>query len=193
MLTCGILMTPFHSSQGNPYRIRLDTGTEVWGPKDTNLYVRDEQEPVIKHPLRFKVGDEVLANTAAGRKFEPGRIKEVWDVGYAVFFPSANSLSLSTCLLVCLSLPLPLVVCVVCVQLCLSSRTDSRVYTHTPALAHLHTLALLPHTRTRTYTHLGYGCAAKQQGWAPLQDCALQRVRGMVPKRLGRGHCAEVV
>eukprot|EP00729_Bicosta_minor_P003598 gene3598-1489_t len=68
--------------QGNPYRIRLDTGTEVWGPKDTNLYVRDEQEPVIKHPLRFKVGDEVLANTAAGRKFEPGRIKEVWDAGH---------------------------------------------------------------------------------------------------------------
>jgi hypothetical protein len=24
----------------NPYRIKLDTGTEVWGPKDTNLYAR---------------------------------------------------------------------------------------------------------------------------------------------------------
>lgn len=152
MLTCGILMTPFHSSQGNPYRIRLDTGTEVWGPKDTNLYVRDEQEPVIKHPLRFKVGDEVLANTAAGRKFEPGRIKEVWDVGYAAFFPSANSLSLSTCLLVCLSLPLPLVVCVVCVQLCLSSRTDSRVYTHTRTRTPAHSCTLAAHTHAHVHS-----------------------------------------
>ena len=26
--------------EGNPYRIRLDNGTEVWGPDDDDTYVR---------------------------------------------------------------------------------------------------------------------------------------------------------
>ena len=26
--------------EGNPYRIKLDSGTEVWGPDDEDTYVR---------------------------------------------------------------------------------------------------------------------------------------------------------
>ena len=62
--------------QENPYRIELEDGTNVWGPEDTNNFVRD-RTPL--EPLRFKIGDKVLANALGGWK--TGHIIMVWDHG----------------------------------------------------------------------------------------------------------------
>ena len=62
--------------QGNPYRIELDDGTNVWGPEDTPNFVRD-RTPL--EPLRFQIGDKVLANALGGWK--TGKIIMVWDHG----------------------------------------------------------------------------------------------------------------
>jgi hypothetical protein len=62
--------------QGNPYRIELDDGTNVWGPEDVSNFVRPRN---ISRDLRFKVGDRVLANALGGWK--NGKIIRVWDHG----------------------------------------------------------------------------------------------------------------
>ena len=62
--------------QDNPYRIELEDGTNVWGPEDTNNFVRD-RTPL--EPLRFNIGDKVLANALGGWK--TGHIIMVWDHG----------------------------------------------------------------------------------------------------------------
>jgi hypothetical protein len=54
----------------------LEDGTNVWGPEDTNNFVRD-RTPL--EPLRFKIGDKVLANALGGWK--TGHIIMVWDHG----------------------------------------------------------------------------------------------------------------
>ena len=62
--------------QSNPYRIELEDGTNVWGPEDTANFVRD-RTPL--EPLRFNIGDKVLANALGGWK--TGKIIMVWDHG----------------------------------------------------------------------------------------------------------------
>ena len=62
--------------EGNPYRIELEDGTNVWGPEDVSNFVRPRN---ISKSLRFKVGDRVLANALGGWK--NGKIIRIWDHG----------------------------------------------------------------------------------------------------------------
>ena len=51
-------------------------GTNVWGPEDTPNFVRD-RTPLA--PLRFNIGDKVLANALGGWK--TGTVIMIWDHG----------------------------------------------------------------------------------------------------------------
>ena len=62
--------------QGNPYRIELEDGTNVWGPEDVSNFVRPR---ISSKQLRFRNGDKVLANALGGWKF--GTVIRVWDHG----------------------------------------------------------------------------------------------------------------